>query len=68
MLLKDLVIFFKNETIAPLAKMVRLEIPQDMKKQIEQNHLYHITPNEEVSEKIVNSEYLKPSTRNDEKS
>jgi len=61
MLIKDMAIYFKNGIISTLAKTARLEIPEDMKKHIEENHLYHITSSAEVCEKIVNSEYLKPA-------
>ena len=63
MLLKDFLIFSKNEMIAPLAKMIRLEIPKEMKKQIEKEHLYHITPNEEIANTgFPNSSLIKSGT------
>ena len=49
MLIKDLAIYFRNGVISSLAKTVRLEIPEDMKKYIEENHLYHITQSQEIA-------------------
>lgn len=63
MLIKDIAIYFKNGVISTMAKMVRLDIPDNMKSYIEENHLYHVTSDAETAEKIANSEYLKPATR-----
>lgn len=62
MKLYDFAMMMPYAFMATFLKSVRVDIDSVGKEEILKNGLYHITPNEEVSEKIINSGYLKPAT------
>lgn len=48
--------------VATILKFARVEIDEVGKQEILKNGLYHITPSKEISEKIIESEHLRPAT------
>lgn len=62
MKLYDFAMMMPYAFMATFLKSVRVDIDSLGKEEILRNGLYHITPNEEISEKIINSGYLKPAT------
>lgn len=60
--LRDFMLYMPRWIYATTAKHIRTNIPEETKKYIEENHLYHITKDEDTGEKIIASGYLKPAT------
>lgn len=62
MKIHDFAMILPYGLMTTILKMARTEIDTVGKKEILKNGLYHITPSEEVTRKIIESEYLRPST------
>lgn len=62
MRIEDFAMYLPNGLISSLLKGVKLNIDEIGKEEIIKNGLYHITPNEEIADKILESQYLRPST------
>lgn len=62
MIIKDIVMFVPNALISSLLKTVRVNIDDVGKQEILKNGLYHITKDEETSDKIIKSQHLRPAT------
>ena len=62
MKLKDFILYIPRWTYSTAVKHIRTQIPEKTKEYIEENHLYHITNNEETVQKIIDSGYLKPAS------
>lgn len=59
--LEDMVVFFPAGLISSALKCVRMELMQEDKKFIAQNHLIHCTSNKEKAEQIVQSGQIWPA-------
>ena len=62
MIIKDIAMFVPNALISSLLKTVRVNIDDVGKQEILKNGLYHITKDEETSDKIIKSHHLRPAT------
>lgn len=58
----DIAMFFPSGLLSSLLKGVRLDIDEAGKQEILKNGLYHLTLKEEVVDKILETQYLRPST------
>lgn len=61
MRINDFIMFIPNAVMAVFLNTIRVNIDDISKQEILKNGLYHITPNEEVSKKIVESQHFKPA-------
>lgn len=62
MKLKDFLLYLPRWGYSTAVKHIRTRIPEEMKEYIQENHLYHITKDEETVQKIIDSGYLKPAS------
>lgn len=62
MLIKDIAMFLPRGIVSTILKTIRTDIDKVGKEQILKNGLYHITTDEETTQLILDSGYLKPST------
>lgn len=62
MKLKDFILYLPRWGYSTAVKHIRTQIPEETKEYIQENHLYHITKDEETVEKIIDSGYLKPAS------
>ena len=61
MLIKDIAVIVSGTVASVFLKTVRAELDDVGKQEILKNGLYHVTPNESVSAKIISSQHLKPA-------
>jgi len=61
MILKNLAVLFPSEIWTILTKFAKTKIDEKSANYIEENGLYHFTPNEEVAQLIIKSGYIKES-------
>lgn len=61
MKIQDILLYLPRGVYTSIAKMVRTEISEAVKDQILQEGMYHFTPNEDIADQIIKSEYLKPT-------
>ena len=62
MKLGDLIVFFPGAIMGTIAKTIKTHIPEETKKYIDENHLYHCVPRKDTINKILESGYIKPAT------
>lgn len=58
----DFAMYVPNAALSTLLKVFKFNIDEIGKDEILKNGLYHITSSEEVVDKIIESQYLRPST------
>lgn len=58
----DLIVFMPAGLIATVSKMIRNNISKETSQYISENHLYHCVQSEDIAQKIIESNVLKPST------
>ncbi len=61
MLIKDIAVIVSGTVASMFLKTVRAQLDDVGKQEILKNGLYHVTPNEEVAEKIISSQHFKPA-------
>lgn len=61
MKIKNILLYIPRSLYSSLAKMVKTDITEKVKDKIMADGMYHFTPSEAVSDKIIETEYLKPS-------
>lgn len=61
MKIEDFIMFFPRSIMSMIFKSFKVDLDDFGKEEILKNGLYHLTPNEETSEKIINSQHLRPS-------
>ena len=59
--LGNIVLFLPSLIAGIASKTLRFNLDDMCKQEILKNGLYHITPNEEISRKIVESQHFKPA-------
>lgn len=61
MKIEDFVMFLPRTMMSVICKSFKADIDDIGKEEILKNGLYHLTPDEETTEKIINSQHLRPS-------